>query len=113
MKKEQEIAAVKEELKRKIKKKGQELAALKVELKREKEQEIAAMKVDFRRQVNGGEPVTEKKLAEQRKERKVCCNISIIQFMYYMMCPYLVSGVYQQDEGDGGVTGEADTRDGR
>ena len=33
--------------------------------------------------------------------------------MYYMMCPYLVSGVYQQDEDDGGVTGETDTRDER
>ena len=33
--------------------------------------------------------------------------------MHYMMCPYLVSGVYKQDEGDGGITCEADTRDER
>ena len=46
-------------------------------------------------EVDRGEQVIGK-LFEQRK---VCCNVSIIiiQFVCYMMCPYLVSGVCQQD----------------
>ena len=92
--------AVKEDFQREIKTKDQEIASLKKEFQREierkvtavkedfiremekketkefkkKEQEIAAMKEEFRIQ----EEVTEKKLAEQRKEIKVCCNISIM-----------------------------------
>ena len=94
------IFAVKEDFQREIKTKDQEIASLKKEFQREierkitavkedfiremekketkefkkKEQEIAAMKEEFRMQ----EEVTEKKLAEQRKEIKVCCNISIM-----------------------------------
>ena len=119
--KDQEIASVKKDFQREIERKNQEMTVVKKDFSREmeksmneefkkKDQEIAAMEEKFRRQVDRGEQVTEK-LAEQIM---VCFNISInIQFMYYMMCPYLVSGVYQQDEGDGGITGEADTRDER
>ena len=48
-----------------------------VDMKEEFDQEIAAMKEEFRKQVDRGE----QKLAEQRK---VCCNISIIQLVYVL-----------------------------
>ena len=89
--KNQEIAAVKEEFRREMEKKEK---SMNEEFKK-KDQEIAAIKEEFRKQVDREEQVTEKKLAEQKK---VCCNISVqYNYMYYMMCPYLVSGVYQQD----------------
>ena len=86
------IISVKGDFQREIEKEEQKITAIKEELKEEikkKDQEMAALKEEFKRQVDRGELETEKKLAEQRKEIKVCCNISIctIQFMYYMMCP--------------------------
>ena len=82
------IISVKGDFQREIEKKEQKITAIKEEIKK-KDREMAALKEEFKRQVDRGELETEKKLAEQRKEIKVCCNISIctIQFMYYMMCP--------------------------
>ena len=78
------MVSVKGDFQWEIEKKEQEITAVKEKLK-EKDQKMTFLKEEFKRRVDRGEQETEKKLAEQRKEIKVCCNISIIIKIYFII----------------------------